>query len=522
MARPKLTPVSVEKTCPTCNKMFTVEYRLRNRRTYCSKSCANHDPAVISKMIASQNKTYSEKYGKHPMQTDGTKENFKQAMRKKYGVEWFSKSKDWKLKVNETNMERHGSEWFTNPEQTKKTCMERYGVTNYRQTEEYEKKYKMTCLEKYGVDHASKHEKFRTTHYETMFDRFLNHPRFSNFSPLFSFDEYEGVFSKKYPFKCKRCGVQGEYSIEDGKFPICPDCDKLNSSFFQKEVYDYIKLLVGDGTSIILNDRTILHPKEIDIVIPSHKLAIECDGLVWHSEIIGGKNKIYHLLKTRNAIIRGYNLIHIFDCEWENKKDIVKSVLSILLEKCSNKIYARNCHVEEILPSKSTEFLDANHLQGADHSSVKLGLIYNDKLVSMMTFVKSRFDLNAQWEMSRYCNERNIVIPGGASKLFSHFLKTHNPVSIVSYNDRRYFNGMLYLKMGFRFVHNSPPNYHYIIDNYLNIQSRIAWQKHKLEGKLDKFDPNLSEWENMKNNGFDRIWDCGHGKWIWNGKKSDV
>jgi hypothetical protein len=117
--------------------------------------------------------------------------------------------------------------------------------------------------------------------------------------------------------------------------------------------------------------------------------------------------------------------------------------------------------------------------------------------------------------MSRFCNKTNTMVLGAASKLFKHFIENVKPNSIVSYSDRRYFNGELYRTLGFRFVSNTPPNYHYIIDNYKNVQHRMGWQKHKLKAKLSAFDPALSEWENMKNNGFDRIWDCGHGKWMW-------
>ena len=37
----------------------------------------------------------------------------------------------------------------------------------------------------------------------------------------------------------------------------------------------------------------------------------------------------------------------------------------------------------------------------------------------------------------------------------------------------------------------------------------MYYQKHMLQEKLEKFDPELTEWENMVKNGYDRIWDCG-------------
>ena len=157
-------------------------------------------------------------------------------------------------------------------------------------------------------------------------------------------------------------------------------------------------------------------------------------------------------------------------------------------------------------------------MQGVDNSSVRLGLFYENELISAMTFGKSRYDKKVQYEMYRFCNKLNTNIVGGASKLFSFFVNTYDPQSIISYSDRRYFDGILYVKLGFKFIQNTTPNYFYIFNNYTTLKSRISFQKHKLKKILPIFDPLLTEWENMKNNGFDRIWDCGNGKWVW--KKS--
>ena len=42
-----------------------------------------------------------------------------------------------------------------------------------------------------------------------------------------------------------------------------------------------------------------------------------------------------------------------------------------------------------------------------------------------------------------------------------------------------------------------------------SIENRMAYQKHKLKDKLEVFDPELTEWENMQLNNFDRIFDVG-------------
>jgi hypothetical protein len=87
--------------------------------------------------------------------------------------------------------------------------------------------------------------------------------------------------------------------------------------------------------------------------------------------------------------------------------------------------------------------------------------------------------------------------------------------SIVTYSDKRLFTGKLYENLGMTFVNNTPPGYHYFHKNDGTPIERTHFQKHKLKEKLEKFDSQLTEWENMQLNGYDRIWDCGHLKYMW-------
>ena len=128
-----------------------------------------------------------------------------------------------------------------------------------------------------------------------------------------------------------------------------------------------------------------------------------------------------------------------------------------------------------------------------------------------MTFSKPRFSKKYEWELVRFCNKCGYHIPGGASKLLKHFERTYHPRSIVSYADRRWSmksESTLYNRLGFSLVSESSPNYWYVKGSELF--SRIQFQKHKLKAKLDKFDESKSEWHNMQDNGYDRIFDCGN------------
>ena len=178
-------------------------------------------------------------------------------------------------------------------------------------------------------------------------------------------------------------------------------------------------------------------------------------------------------------------------------------------------VYARKCEVLEIDSRTSIEFQNNNHIQGGVHSSVNIGLYYKNELVSLMTFSKPRFDKKHEWELVRFCNKIGYHIPGGASKLLKHFEREYNPKSIVSYADRRWTmnsNNTVYDKLGFKLNSISKPNYWYFKknDHELKLESRIKYQKHKLKSLLEHFDSSKSEWENMNDNGYNRIFDCGN------------
>lgn len=520
MSRPRKNPISVDLICETCVNSFSVTFVKRFQR-FCSRSCSQGSPLVQQKSRDSQIKTSREKYGvDHPMMTSKVVEKFKSSMLKKHGVEHALQKKKFVDKCKNTSMEKHGDSNYRNVLKYKKTCLEKYGVDNFVKTDSYKQKYEATCLNRYGKTHASKTEKFKLEHTNTMFQKFLQHDRFVNFDPMFVPNEYFSILKDthivKYKFKCKRCNTVDSHNLNNGNPIYCINCDKNNMSYFQKEIYDYVKSIVGNNVLVESNNRTLMSPQGLDIYIPSLNVAIECNGIYWHSEVMGGKNKVYHLNKTEKCIKKGVALIHIYENEWNLKTNIVKSILGNIFHYPSKKIHARECEVKSTLSNSEIDlFINNNHIQGAASSSVKLGLYHKGMLISIMTFGKPRFDKKYEWEIVRYCTLLNHSVSGGASKLFKHFIRSHNPNSVVTYSDRRYFSGKIYNTLGFSFITSTSPNYWYVIDNYKTLKNRVSFQKHKLKHILSTFNPNLTEWNNMKNNGFDRVWDCGNGKWAY-------
>lgn len=306
--------------------------------------------------------------------------------------------------------------------------------------------------------------------------------------------------------KCNICSVKWEANPNNvlSKESGCPECAKdLTVSKPEQELRDFIEAnFSGD---IVYNDRSILDGNELDIVLPDLGLAFEFNGMYWHStEKI---NKNYHLNKTLGVEAVGFRLIHVFEDRWKLRKEICKSRILNLLGK-SQSIQARKCVLKEI-PYPST-FLNENHIQGSGSpTSYNYGLLYLDELVAVMTFSKSRFTKNCEYELIRYCSKLGTSVVGGAGKLLKAFTKAHIG-SIVSYSDKCWSNGNLYKKLGFTFSHSSKPNYRYY--KGLNSLSRNACQKHKLVEQ--GHDLKLTEFEIMKNLGYNQVYDSGNDVWI--------
>ena len=283
------------------------------------------------------------------------------------------------------------------------------------------------------------------------------------------------------------------------------DLYKRPSSSHENDIFSFLSDEF-DSVSVLKNSKKIIPPLELDIYLPDYNLAIEFNGIYWHSEQ-NGKDRNYHLNKTNFCEEKDIQLLHIFENEWNEKQDIWKSIIRNKLGKNGSKVFARKCTVKEVSSKIANLFLDDNHLQGRDRSSIRLGLYHNDELVSLFTIGKSRYDKKYQYEILRFCNKLNTSIVGGFGKLYKYFERNYNPTSIITYADKRFSDGNLYNNF-FEYSHDSKPNYFYKIGHVLH--SRIAYQKHKLADKLELFDESLSEYQNMLLNGYDRIWDCGN------------
>lgn len=515
--------------CKVCGQSKNYEFKnvtfTKGYKNTCCVKCAAQDKDRAQKI----KNTCIERYGcENPYQNDVVKEKCKQTKIKHFGVDHQLRCADIRHKVENTKLKKYGSKTYNNRDTARQTCIKRYGCENPHQSEVVKEKCKKTSIKKYGTEFALQnpeiYSKLKTTNLEkygiecilaSKENILLNQQRAYDAMcnneydmPAFSFDEYCKNTDRFFSFKCKKCGNAFQSYHANGIHRHCNICYPIQRSKPQNELFNFLQQL---KITAIENSRKAIAPLELDIYLPDNKLAIEYDGIFWHSTInINDTN--YHLVKTKICEEKGIQLVHIFENEWLYKQDIVKSRLKNLLGIYDKVVYARKCQIKEVDHNTSRAFQEANHLQGAVNAKVNLGLCFNDELVSLMTFGKCRFDKKHEWEMLRFCCKLGYHVIGGAGKLLKHFERQYTPKSLVSYADRRWSQGKLYEVLGFKLDHASKPNYWYWNkkNSILQLESRIKYQKYKLKNILEKYNDSLSEIQNMENNGFLRIYDCGN------------
>lgn len=322
----------------------------------------------------------------------------------------------------------------------------------------------------------------------------------------------EGEANWRYRLSCQNCGSEETMPSETLKFRmrsskmVCTLCSGITTARSIKEnnLADWIESL---GVEATRGDRKIIAPYELDIVLPEHGLAIEFCGLFWHSER-AGKDRGYHKMKMERCEASGYRLLTVFEDEWDQRPEVVKSVIRAALGLSGTRIAARKCSVCAITSREANRFFGQNHLMGSGRANVFYGLFHETQLVAAMSF--SKHDLSRRsvgWDMNRFCVAKDHSVVGAASKLFKAFVREHSPDKVVSYADLRYGRGNVYANLGFVYEKSTVPNYWY---------TKGETRRHRFGLRKTADHPkDVTEREIRSAEGWTRIWDCGHAKWVW-------
>lgn len=310
---------------------------------------------------------------------------------------------------------------------------------------------------------------------------------------------------EKTEYTClQRYGVVCQL-LRDDVFPTTSSDTKPNLMFIELLTKNGIQI---DDREFVINGRR----KRYDIRVGTN--LIEINPSAYHNSTFcplrGNEalSRTYHYDKTHEATESGYRCINVWD--WDDPMKIV----GLLSDKPI--VYARKCAIKEVSAKDARIFLNKNHLQGYVPSKIRIGLFFNEEIVSIMTFGSPRYNKNFQFELLRYCSICKVV--GGAEKLFNFFLKKYNPESVVSYCDLSKFSGNMYYNLGFRLIKTSIGRHWYNMKLDIHITDNLL-RKNGFDRLLGKyfgtFGKGTSNRELMLSHGFVEIFDAGQATFSW-------
>lgn len=477
-----------------------------------SFSQVDNHPLHSTEASSKRKETNISKYGvDNPFKSQEVQTQCKKKIQELYGVSNVSYVEAVKEKRKATNMDRYGVENATqNPDIFQRavdTLWLNYGVTSPLKNKEIQERVKASIKAKYGVDHFTSLPEVQEKKKSTNMDKYgCCHVTQRGISKesltiLHTYDLLQSHYQLwgSISHASLDLGVDAStYAsyLSKHKIDIIP---QGSVSFAEREIHD---ILTDHGVEFTTSDRSILEGLEADIVIEKSKILIEYNGVYWHSELY--KDRLYHQKKSLLAIEKGYTLIHVWEDDWNSNKELV---ISKILHKCggaSNRVFARKCRISEDINPKV--FYNTHHIQGNINSSINISLTHDGDIVAVMSFKKYKNG----WDLTRYATSCSVV--GGFNKLLTYFRRKWNPEFIITFASLDYSDGSLYDKCGFERVGITPPNYHYVKNGVR--YSRNMFMKHLLHKKLENFDDQLSEYENMRNHGYIRLYDAGSIKFV--------
>lgn len=493
----------------------------------------------------------SRKFHKFPVgyfPTCGTKEC--RAKSVAYGNKYHHDFKEIQKKMRETYAKNHNgiTHNMQDPEFKKKFFEDfkkkHNGASCGVQTELANKNREKSTLEKYGVKCALEskevrnkiYEKYGNNAHKVITDKSAKARKINSLNDIIkkiSEMNYTYISNNNDTFqiKCNKCGHINEinrqainYYYRNIKHIYCNKCEYKELTFrsnFEKDVVKELGNLINDTKYSILTNKHIYNGKEhyeVDILIPELNLAVDCNGLYWHSELQKSDN-YYHYKKKEFIEKLGYSLIYIWEDDWNdiNKKEIILSRLSSKL-KLNKHIYARKCIIKELTPKLYRDFCNENHLHGSVNASIKVGLYYNNELVEVIGLGKSRNLIGhnkdtVSYELLRLCTKKYINVIGGFSKLMKYIITNFNISSIYSYADLSWIDlkGSSYINSGFIIDKIIDNEYWWVVNNIR--ENRLNYTKNKLVSL--GYDKNLTEIEIMHSLKHYRVFGPGNLKLIY-------
>jgi len=240
------------------------------------------------------------------------------------------------------------------------------------------------------------------------------------------------------------------------------------------------------------------------------KVAVEFNGLFWHSEKCG-KTKWYHYNKWKECAEQGIKLYTIFEDEWNFARDkVIRFIFNNHFPDSCEIYRASKTQFTEVDKNVARDFINAHHIQGGINLNIKkaYGLYKDNELLSVMSFAPHHRRHNVV-TMNRFCTKDKVRIHGGASKLIKNASQLIGQ-DIVTWSDNRWSTGNAYLNSGWEKDGIVPVDYYWVDDRCSRRYSKQSRKKSATGQPVE-----MTEKQYNESLGWTRIWDCGKIRWIY-------
>lgn len=311
------------------------------------------------------------------------------------------------------------------------TCQSRYGTSTTLSVKEFRDKGIKTLYENHGVINPGQSEKNHQIQLEKSYREFLLTNRYDQ--PLFSLNEYlaRADDHQLLRFQCLKCGSMFEAMHDNGHHRRCPICySSRQTSYKEKELVEWIQTIYSG--SIIENDKHLISPKELDLVLPDLRLAIEFNGLYWHQTDY--KPDLYHQLKSDLCEQKGFKLIHVFEDRWNVNSSLIRQQLARIcnpasLDRCTD-YQLSTLNLEQAKAFISTYSFDA-----VEDTDSFIGVIYRNQIVGVLSYA---IDSASVCHIHSYCSSPQLYIVDGLKTMLQRLQEMYNIQQYEHIVDRRF------------------------------------------------------------------------------------
>jgi hypothetical protein len=533
-----------------CGNIAAFASFVRGYRTFCSATCPNKgrshaskisdfwrdNPAAKQQMLENKRNTNLERYGvENAILNQSVREQLRQTVRERYGVDSVLQSPEVRERIRQVHRENHGVDYpFQSKEilaRASQSFERNHGYANdmriaraaFReqnsglnpfQIPEIQGRVQDTLVDRYGVDHPMRSPEIFQRAVSTLErNHGFSNPAQLHLSPAAYKMLADPVALRRELETLGITGTAKQYNITRSIVRRYHDVHLLNilpARVRSQYEEDIAKILCEQGIVFHRNDTVICKPKQLDFLIPGHQLAIEFNGLYWHSETAGGKDRGYHSEKARKCRQQGIQLLTIFEDEWVNRQQVIVNHIRHLCGLTDTVIGARKLKIAKQSYSQEVrDFMDLHHIQGPAPVASHCYVARLDGTI--MAAVLLRTESNSTQEMVRYCVNTEYSFPGLFSRFISAIRRDAICRVLTTTADLRWSQGRLYEQTGFTVSHEIKPDYYYT--DYQVREHKFGFRKANIKRRFGLDIEGKTERMLTESLGYDRIWDCGKIKY---------